>query len=128
MFSTSSALICNNEISFSAAARESCNSDIKSYLSSVSARRVSISTSMSSSLAVTSYGLSSDVLDAGLPSEKVMAFGSNGDDGDLLLFRDGPGACDISVGTLWLFISWESSRPTAGVKVNSSPGMSLESD
>ncbi|GJW53258.1 hypothetical protein Tco_0097343 [Tanacetum coccineum] len=27
------------------------------------------------------------------------------------------GACDISVGTLWLFISWESSRPVAGVMV-----------
>ncbi|GKA71382.1 hypothetical protein Tco_0777521 [Tanacetum coccineum] len=54
--------------------------------------------------------------DAGLPSEKVMASGKNGDDGDLLLFRDGPGACDISVGTPWLFISWESSRPVVGVK------------
>ncbi|GJR58810.1 hypothetical protein Tco_1500972 [Tanacetum coccineum] len=74
----------------------------------------------SSSLAVTSYGLSSDVSDAGLPSEKVMAAGKNGDDGDLLLFRDGLGACDISVGTLWLFISWECSRLVAGVKVSSS--------
>ncbi|GJT76832.1 hypothetical protein Tco_1043557 [Tanacetum coccineum] len=27
-----------------------------------------------------------------------MASGKNGDDGDLLLFRDGPGACDISAG------------------------------
>ncbi|GKD78045.1 hypothetical protein Tco_1340666 [Tanacetum coccineum] len=52
--------------------------------------------------------------------EKVMASGKNGDDGDLLLFRDGPGACDISVGTLWLFISWECSRPVARVKVTSS--------
>ncbi|GKF76692.1 hypothetical protein Tco_0229162, partial [Tanacetum coccineum] len=58
------------------------------------------STSRSSSLAVTSSGLSSDVSDAGLPSEKVMASGKNGDDGDLLLFRDGPGACDISAGAL----------------------------
>ncbi|GJU23703.1 hypothetical protein Tco_1157045 [Tanacetum coccineum] len=56
----------------------------------------------SSSLAVTSSGLSSDVSDVGLPSEKVMASGKNGDDGDLLLFRDGPGACDISAGTLSL--------------------------
>ncbi|GJU12734.1 hypothetical protein Tco_1135130 [Tanacetum coccineum] len=46
---------------------------------------------LSSSLAVTSSGLSSDVSDAGLPSEKARAFGKNGDDGDLLLFRDGPG-------------------------------------
>ncbi|GKB24398.1 hypothetical protein Tco_0863799 [Tanacetum coccineum] len=35
----------------------------------------------SSSLAVTSSGLSSDVSDAGLSSEKVMASGKNGDDG-----------------------------------------------
>ncbi|GJT18763.1 hypothetical protein Tco_0877469 [Tanacetum coccineum] len=42
----------------------------------------------------------SDVSDVGLPSEKVMASGKNGDDGDLLLFRDGPDACDISTGTL----------------------------
>ncbi|GJZ19537.1 reverse transcriptase domain-containing protein [Tanacetum coccineum] len=34
----------------------------------------------SSSLAVTSHGLSFDVLDAGLPSKKVMASGKNGDD------------------------------------------------
>ncbi|GKG47195.1 hypothetical protein Tco_0504392, partial [Tanacetum coccineum] len=54
----------------------------------------------SSSLAVTSSGLSSDVSDAGLLSEKVMASEKNGDDGDLLLFRDGLGACDISAGTL----------------------------
>ncbi|GKE00854.1 hypothetical protein Tco_1388837 [Tanacetum coccineum] len=52
--------------------------------------------SRSSSLAVTSFGLSSDVSDAGLPSEKVMPSGKNGDDGDLLLFQDGPGAGDIS--------------------------------
>ncbi|GJU67674.1 hypothetical protein Tco_1253933 [Tanacetum coccineum] len=52
------------------AARESCNSDIRSSLSSVSTQRVSISTSMSSSRAVTSFGLSFDVSDAGLPSEK----------------------------------------------------------
>ncbi|GJY09085.1 hypothetical protein Tco_0377270 [Tanacetum coccineum] len=76
----------------------------------------------SSSLAVTSSGLSSDVSDAGLPSEKVMASGKNGDDGDLLLFRDGPGACDISAGALRLFISQECSRPVAGVKVNSGSG------
>ncbi|GJZ49484.1 hypothetical protein Tco_0603674, partial [Tanacetum coccineum] len=76
----------------------------------------------SSSLAVTSHGLSFDVLDAGLPSKKVMASGKNGDDGDLLLFQDGPGACDISAGTLRLFISWECSRPAAGVKVSSSSG------
>ncbi|GKD08426.1 hypothetical protein Tco_1188111 [Tanacetum coccineum] len=48
-------------------------------------------------LAITSFRLSPDVSDAGLPSEKVVASGKNGDDGDLLLFRDGPGACDISV-------------------------------
>ncbi|GKA94271.1 hypothetical protein Tco_0816309 [Tanacetum coccineum] len=54
--------------------------------------------SRSSSLAVTSSVLSSDVSDAGLPSEKVMASRKNGDDGDLLLFRDGPCASDISVG------------------------------
>ncbi|GJW84799.1 putative reverse transcriptase domain-containing protein [Tanacetum coccineum] len=35
-----------------------------------------------------------------LNREKVMASGKNGDDGDLLLFRDGPSACDISAGTL----------------------------
>ncbi|GJX93711.1 hypothetical protein Tco_0348297 [Tanacetum coccineum] len=75
LFSASSTLICNNEISFSAAVRESCNSDIMSSLSLVSAQRVSISTSMSSSLAVISSGLSSDVSDAGFPSEKVVAFG-----------------------------------------------------
>ncbi|GKD81760.1 hypothetical protein Tco_1348599 [Tanacetum coccineum] len=75
LFSASSALICNNEISFSAAAKESCNSDIRSSLSSLSAQRVSVSTSMSSSLAVTSSGLSSGVSDAGLPSEKVVASG-----------------------------------------------------
>ncbi|GJW23414.1 hypothetical protein Tco_0034036, partial [Tanacetum coccineum] len=34
--------------------------------------------------------------------EKVMASGKNGDDGDLLLFRDGPGVGDISAGTLRL--------------------------
>ncbi|GKA46242.1 hypothetical protein Tco_0739125 [Tanacetum coccineum] len=44
----------------------------------------------------------SDVSDVGLPSEKVMTSGKNGDDGDLLLFRDGPDACDISTGTLRL--------------------------
>ncbi|GKD28198.1 hypothetical protein Tco_1238976 [Tanacetum coccineum] len=75
MFSASSTHICNNEILFSTVVRESCNSDIRSSLDSVSARSVSISTSMSSSLAVTSYRLSSDVSDAGLLSEKVMAFG-----------------------------------------------------
>ncbi|GKC67894.1 hypothetical protein Tco_1100492 [Tanacetum coccineum] len=72
--------------------------------------KVSISTSRSSSLAVTSSGLSSDVSDVGLPSEKVMVSGKNGDDGDLLLFRDGLGACDISAGTLRLasqvFLEW----------------------
>ncbi|GJY01120.1 hypothetical protein Tco_0359272 [Tanacetum coccineum] len=40
--------------------------------------------------------------------EKVMASGKNGDDGDLLLFRDGPGACDISTGTLRFLENWES--------------------
>ncbi|GJY58714.1 hypothetical protein Tco_0458606 [Tanacetum coccineum] len=70
LFSASSALICNNEISFFAAMRESYNLDIRSSLSSVSARRVSISTSMSSSRAVISFGLSYDVSDAGLPSKK----------------------------------------------------------
>ncbi|GKE06521.1 hypothetical protein Tco_1398539 [Tanacetum coccineum] len=116
------------EISFSAAARESCNSDIRSSLSSASAWSMSISTSMSSSLAVTSSGLSSGVSDAGLPSEKVVASGLDDNDGDLLLFREGPGACDISVGTLRLFISWECSCPVAGVKVNSTSGTLLESD
>ncbi|GKD39380.1 hypothetical protein Tco_1259587 [Tanacetum coccineum] len=71
---------------------------------------------LSSSLAVISSGLSSDVSDAGLPSEKAMTSGRNGDDGDLLLFRDGPGAGDVSAGTLRLFISWECLRPVAGVK------------
>ncbi|GKF82617.1 hypothetical protein Tco_0244273, partial [Tanacetum coccineum] len=52
--------------------------------------------------------------------EKVMASGRNGDDGDLLLFRDGTGAYDISAGTLRLFISWECSHLVAGVKVSSS--------
>ncbi|GJW26336.1 hypothetical protein Tco_0040147 [Tanacetum coccineum] len=33
--------------------------------------------------------------DAGLPSEKVMASGKNGDDGDLLLFRDGPAPVQV---------------------------------
>ncbi|GKC82869.1 hypothetical protein Tco_1138586, partial [Tanacetum coccineum] len=75
LFSASSALICNIEISLSAAARESCNSDIRSSLSLASAWSVSISTSMSSSLAVTSFGLSYGVSDAGLPSEKVVASG-----------------------------------------------------
>ncbi|GKB20296.1 putative ribonuclease H-like domain-containing protein [Tanacetum coccineum] len=51
--------------------------------------RESMYKEMSSSLAVTSSGLSSDVSDAGLPLEKIMASGKNGDDGDLLLFRDG---------------------------------------
>ncbi|GKF33533.1 hypothetical protein Tco_0106733, partial [Tanacetum coccineum] len=37
-----------------------------------------------------------------LLTEKVMVSGKNGDDGDLLLFRDGLGACDISAGTLSL--------------------------
>ncbi|GJS05089.1 hypothetical protein Tco_0321597 [Tanacetum coccineum] len=84
--------------------------------------------SRSSSLAVTSSGLSSDVSDVGLPSKKVMESGKNDDDGDLLPFRDGPGACDISVGALRLFIAWECSRPVAGVKVNPSSGTLLESD
>ncbi|GJR44930.1 hypothetical protein Tco_1313033 [Tanacetum coccineum] len=43
-------------------------------------------------LAVTSSGLSSDVSDDGLPSEKVMKSRRNDDDGDLLLFRDAPNA------------------------------------
>ncbi|GKF76878.1 hypothetical protein Tco_0229348, partial [Tanacetum coccineum] len=51
-----------------------------------------------------------------------MASGKNGNDGDLLLFQDGLGAYDISVGTLRLFISWECSQPVAEVKVNSSLG------
>ncbi|GJZ14132.1 hypothetical protein Tco_0549362 [Tanacetum coccineum] len=78
--------------------------------------------SMSSSLAITSSRLSSDVSDAGLPSEKVMASRKNDDDGDLLLFRDGLGACDVSAGILRLFISWECSRPVVGVKVSPSLG------
>ncbi|GJZ35577.1 hypothetical protein Tco_0581394 [Tanacetum coccineum] len=48
--------------------------------------------------------------------EKVMASGKNGGDGDLLLFRDGPGACDISTRALRLFISWECPRSVAGVQ------------
>ncbi|GKC47780.1 hypothetical protein Tco_1065502 [Tanacetum coccineum] len=52
----------------------------------------------------------------------AMASGRNGDDGDMLLFRDGPGAGDVSAGTLRLFISWECSRPVAGVKVSLSSG------
>ncbi|GJW50597.1 hypothetical protein Tco_0091948 [Tanacetum coccineum] len=52
----------------------------------------------SSSLAVTSSGLSSDVSDDWFTvvAEKVMSSMKNGDDGDMLLFRDGLGACDIS--------------------------------
>ncbi|GKE58755.1 hypothetical protein Tco_1497940 [Tanacetum coccineum] len=73
-------------------------------------------------MAVTSSGLSSDASDAGLPSEKVVVSGKNGDGGDLLLFQDGPGAGDISPGTLRLFISWECSRPVTGVKVSPSLG------
>ncbi|GJX10045.1 hypothetical protein Tco_0199904 [Tanacetum coccineum] len=84
--------------------------------------------SRSSSLAITSSRLSSDVSDAGLPSEKVMASRKNDDDGDLLLFRDGLGACDVSAGILRLFISWECSRPVVGVKVSPSLGTLLESD
>ncbi|GKD63166.1 hypothetical protein Tco_1305274, partial [Tanacetum coccineum] len=102
LFSASSTLIYNNEISFSAAARESCNSDIRSSLSSVSTQRVSISTSMSSSLAVTSSRLSTGVSDAGLQSKKVVASGYNGDDGDLLLFREGPGSKLILVQVIGL--------------------------
>ncbi|GJW89224.1 hypothetical protein Tco_0164564 [Tanacetum coccineum] len=49
----------------------------------------------SSSLAVTSSRLSSDVSDAGLPSKKVMASRKNGDDGDLLLFQDGPAPVQV---------------------------------
>ncbi|GKD21045.1 hypothetical protein Tco_1222748 [Tanacetum coccineum] len=66
------------------------------YLASV----LQVEDHQSSSLAVTSSRLSYDVSDVGLPSEKVMTSGKNGDDGDLLLFRDGPGACDISARTL----------------------------
>ncbi|GJT18454.1 hypothetical protein Tco_0877160 [Tanacetum coccineum] len=58
-------------------------------------------------------------------TEKVVVSGKNGDDGDLLLFQDGPGACDMSAGALRLFISWEYSRPVAGVKVSPSSGVSL---
>ncbi|GKG63824.1 hypothetical protein Tco_0647191, partial [Tanacetum coccineum] len=29
-----------------------------------------------------------------------MTSGKNGDDGNMLLFRDGPGTCDISAGAL----------------------------
>ncbi|GJV21759.1 hypothetical protein Tco_1370779 [Tanacetum coccineum] len=54
---------------------------------------------------------------AGSPSENDMASGKNGDDGDLLLFWDGPGACDISAGALSLFISLERSHLVVGVKV-----------
>ncbi|GJR76403.1 phospholipase-like protein [Tanacetum coccineum] len=57
--------------------------------------------------------------------EKVMASGKNGNDGDLLLFHDGPCVWDISAGTLRLFISWECSRPVAQIKVSSSSGHSL---
>ncbi|GJV51545.1 hypothetical protein Tco_1447286, partial [Tanacetum coccineum] len=93
----------------------------------LSATLRSHSQQLSSSLAVTSSGLSSDVSDAGLPSEKVMSSGKNGDDGDLILFQAGPCVWDISAGTLRLFISWECSRPIAGVKVSSSSGTLLES-
>ncbi|GJS89277.1 hypothetical protein Tco_0771913 [Tanacetum coccineum] len=66
---------------------------------------------LSSSLAVTSSGLSSDVSDAGLPSEKIMASGKNGDDGDLLLFRDGPAPVQV-IGLLerlasQVFLEWD---------------------
>ncbi|GJW05850.1 hypothetical protein Tco_1568273 [Tanacetum coccineum] len=86
LLSTSFALICNIAISLSAAAMES------------------------SSLAITSSGLSSDASDAGLPSEKVVVSGKNSDGGDLLLFQDGLGACDISARALRLasqvFLEW----------------------
>ncbi|GJV97715.1 hypothetical protein Tco_1549292 [Tanacetum coccineum] len=84
----------------------------------------------SSSLAITSSGLNSDVSDAGLPSEKVMASGKNGDDGDLLLFRDGPGACDISAGSLSWRIpsSWNGGVPVSASCSGELSGMLLESD
>ncbi|GJW63998.1 hypothetical protein Tco_0115882 [Tanacetum coccineum] len=94
----------NIAISFLGSAMESCNSeDQETLCPRVFGMKVSIST-----------------------SRKVMASGKNDDDGDLLLFQDGPDACDISAGTLRLFISWEFSRPVAGVKVSSSSGTLLE--
>ncbi|GJS80098.1 hypothetical protein Tco_0729979 [Tanacetum coccineum] len=87
------------------AARESCNQDPDSFLQCRMKKCQNSPTSRSSSLAVTSSGLSSNVSNAGLPSEKIMASGKNGDDGDLLLFRDGPGTWDIGAGALGLFIS-----------------------
>ncbi|GJZ51086.1 reverse transcriptase domain-containing protein, partial [Tanacetum coccineum] len=70
-----------------------------------------LSAILSSSLAVTSFGLSFDVSDVGLSLEKVMTSGKNGDDGDLLLFQDGPVTCDISAGALerlasQFFLEW----------------------
>ncbi|GJV19729.1 hypothetical protein Tco_1368749 [Tanacetum coccineum] len=72
------------------AVRESYNSEIKSSLSLVSAWRVSISTSMSSSRAVTSSGLSSCVLDAGYRSEKLMESGRMAMMVIYFSFGDGP--------------------------------------
>ncbi|GKA71965.1 hypothetical protein Tco_0778181 [Tanacetum coccineum] len=49
-------------------------------------------------------------LDAGLPSEKVVVSGKNGNDGDLLLFRDGPvglssllGMMPVAASLIWGF-------------------------
>ncbi|GKA19320.1 hypothetical protein Tco_0699235 [Tanacetum coccineum] len=90
--------------------KESSEKDRKLHLSMYGKdaqleKQMETKSAWSSSLAVTSSGLSSNIPDAGLPSEKVMAAGKNGDDGDLLLFRDSLGTWDIGAGALGLFIS-----------------------
>ncbi|GKA09310.1 transmembrane emp24 domain-containing protein p24beta3 [Tanacetum coccineum] len=87
MLSSKLAVLLNRH---QAAVRESYNSEIKSSLSLVSAWRVSISTSMSSSRAVTSSGLSSCVLDAGYRSEKLMESGRMAMMVIYFSFGDGP--------------------------------------
>ncbi|GJY41706.1 hypothetical protein Tco_0428976 [Tanacetum coccineum] len=83
----------------------------------------------SSSLAVTSSGLSSDVFDAGLPLEKVMSSGKNGDDGDLLLCPRCPGACDGRGRTLGLAIGLLGVEcPVAAFCSEELSSMLLESD
>ncbi|GJX38838.1 reverse transcriptase domain-containing protein [Tanacetum coccineum] len=132
-------------ISLSAAAKESCNSEIRihcyslgglefsefvhdpqhvcsqyQYQLPLSAILRSHSRQLRENLAIRRLGA---LCPRCLHERKVMNLGKNGDDGDLLLFRDGPDACDISTGTLRLFISWECSRPVARVKVSSSSGI-----
>ncbi|GJW67338.1 hypothetical protein Tco_0121762 [Tanacetum coccineum] len=65
----------------------------------------------SSSLAVTSSGLSSNVSDASLPSEKVMASGKNGDDWCYASLSRMSGTWDIGAGVTGFYsFSWEYSH------------------